>query len=159
MITSGKREIQIHYLGWGNTTGDAILYLPVEKILVTGDLVVYPSPYESGAFSKEWLETAKKLSLFKFEHLIPGHGDAQHDRSYLDYLHALFDVTIKQINAAYVQGKNTLDEFQSVVTHASVTTELGKSHPEFLSYIKNLDPGFVGSAVRSSFQKAKEGKL
>jgi len=159
VITAGKREIQIHYFGWGNTTGDAILYLPNEKVLVSGDLVVYPSPYESGAFSKEWLETSKKLNLFEFKHLIPGHGETQHDRSYLDYLHALFEETIRQINAAYVQGKNTVDEFQSIVTQASVTTELSRNHPEYLPYIKKLDPSFVGSAVRSSFQKAKEGKL
>ncbi|HEU5289094.1 MAG TPA: MBL fold metallo-hydrolase [Cyclobacteriaceae bacterium] len=159
VITSGKREFQLHYFGWGNTTGDAVLYLPNEKILIPGDLVVYPSPYESGAFSREWFETSKKLSQFDFKHLIPGHGIVQHDRLYLDYLNALFSETIKQLNEAYIQGKNTLDEFQSTVTHASVISELGKNHPDFLPYVKNLDPAFVPAAVRSAFQKAKEGKL
>ena len=159
VIRSGKREFQLHYFGWGNTTGDAVLYLPNEKILIPGDLVVYPSPYESGAFSGEWFETSKKLSQFEFEHLIPGHGIVQHDRNYLDYLNFLFGETIKQLNAAYLQGKNTLDEFQAVVTHASVTSELSRNHPELRPYIKNLDPVFVPAAVRSAFQKAKEGKL
>lgn len=57
----GDREIQFHYLGEGNTKGDAVMYLPKEKLLITGDLVVFPSPYESGTFSLEWLETSKDL--------------------------------------------------------------------------------------------------
>jgi glyoxylase-like metal-dependent hydrolase (beta-lactamase superfamily II) len=41
----GNREVQLKYLGRGNTVGDAIAYLPKEKILITGDLVDSPVPY------------------------------------------------------------------------------------------------------------------
>src|SRR5215467_9477198 len=40
----GNREVQLKFLGRGNTGGDAIAYLPKENILITGDLVVYPIP-------------------------------------------------------------------------------------------------------------------
>jgi cyclase len=73
-IRSGDREIKMHYLGWGNTTGDGIVYLPNEKIIISGDLVVYPSPYESENFSAEWLATMEKLNAFPFDRLLPGHG-------------------------------------------------------------------------------------
>jgi glyoxylase-like metal-dependent hydrolase (beta-lactamase superfamily II) len=66
-IISGEREIQISYLGIGNTIGDAVVYLPKEKVMITGDLVVYPSPYESGAFSPEWVRTSKKLKQFQID--------------------------------------------------------------------------------------------
>jgi glyoxylase-like metal-dependent hydrolase (beta-lactamase superfamily II) len=157
-LKRGSREIQLHYLGWGNTVGDAVIYLPNEKILIPGDLVVYPSPYESGSFSKEWLETSRKLKDFEFRYLIPGHGKVLTDASYLDYLNALFAETIRQINAAYEQGINVLDEAQKVVTNESVVSVLSKD-ARYAEYVKQLDPGFVPAAVKSAFQKSRESKL
>jgi cyclase len=40
----GNREVQVRYMGRGHTTGDAIVYLPKERILITGDLLVQPVP-------------------------------------------------------------------------------------------------------------------
>jgi cyclase len=157
-IRRGGRDIEIHHLGWGNTTGDAVIYLPKEKVLIPGDMVVSPSPYESGAFSREWLESSKKLRTFQFDHLIPGHGEVQHDATYLDFLNALFAETIRQIDAAWLSGKSTLDEANKVVTHASVVAELSKD-PKNAKYLQNLSPDFVPSAVRTAWQKTKEGKL
>jgi glyoxylase-like metal-dependent hydrolase (beta-lactamase superfamily II) len=34
----GNREVQIKWLGRGNTAGDAIIFLPKEKMIMTGDL-------------------------------------------------------------------------------------------------------------------------
>ncbi|HXO41969.1 MAG TPA: MBL fold metallo-hydrolase, partial [Thermoanaerobaculia bacterium] len=45
VIDLGGREVRIAHLGRGNTGGDAIAYLPKEKILIAGDLVVHPVPY------------------------------------------------------------------------------------------------------------------
>jgi cyclase len=157
-IRRGGRDIEVHHLGWGNTTGDAVIYLPKEKILITGDMVVSPSPYESGAFSREWLESSKKLRTFQFDHLIPGHGEVQHDATYLDFLNALFAETIKQIDQAWLSGKSTLDEANKVVTHETVVAELSKD-PKNAKYLKDLSPDFVPSAVRTAWQKTKEGKL
>jgi glyoxylase-like metal-dependent hydrolase (beta-lactamase superfamily II) len=40
----GNCEVQVMHLGWGNTPGDAIVYLPKEKIIIPGDLLVKPIP-------------------------------------------------------------------------------------------------------------------
>lgn len=157
-ITKGSREIQLHHLGWGNTTGDAIVYLPAEKLLITGDLVVSPSPYESASFSREWFETSKKLREFSFNYLLPGHGKLQTDASYLDYLNALFAEIIKQINAAFTQGKNTVEEASTAVTNDSVVAEMSKDD-RYKKFLKDLAPSFVPACVKSALQKAREGKL
>ncbi len=158
IMRRGGREFQFYYLGIGNTVGDAVLYLPKEKVLIPGDLVVYPSPYESGAFSKEWVETSKKLAQFEFKYLIPGHGAVQKDYSYLNYLNALFAEVSKQTNAVYLSGKNSADDAVKIVTAESVVAELNKT-PEYAQYTKYLDPGFVRSAVQNTFKRAIEGKL
>jgi cyclase len=157
-LTAGSREIQLHYLGIGNTVGDAIVYLPKEKIIIAGDLVVYPSPYESGAFSKEWLETMKKLRAFDFQVLIPGHGEVQRDYVYLDYLISLFEEILRQLDQAYRDGASNIDEARMKVTHETISVALGK-HAEFEKYLKELDPTFVSKAIRTIFQRVIEGKL
>jgi len=157
-IKSGNREIQLHYLGRGNTKGDAVIYLPKERVLITGDLVVHPSPYESGSFSLEWLETSKQLAEFKYDILIPGHGDVQHDTSYLDFLNALFEEIILQVNQAYLQGNYSLEEFQSLVNHETVSQVIGKN-PQFNEHLKKLDSRFVATCVERVHRRAHDGKL
>jgi glyoxylase-like metal-dependent hydrolase (beta-lactamase superfamily II) len=41
----GGRTIDIRYLGRGHTSGDIVVHLPQERIVVAGDLVVYPIPF------------------------------------------------------------------------------------------------------------------
>lgn len=156
-IKSGSREIQLHYLGWGNTTGDGVIYLPQEKILIAGDLVVSPAPYESGSFSAEWLKIFKKLKEFPFTSLLPGHGVVEHNSDYLDYLIALFELIIREVNKAVLDGQ-TLDETKKLVTHKFVTDELS-TNPKFLRFIKDFEPAFLTVAINRAYPKAQEGKL
>jgi glyoxylase-like metal-dependent hydrolase (beta-lactamase superfamily II) len=157
ILKRGNREIQLLYLGIGNTSGDAVVYLPSEKLLVPGDLVVYPSPYESGMFSPEWLETSEKLAALDYNILIPGHGNVQHDRSYLNFLNALYKEIITQINNAYLKGTTGVDDLKTVVTHQTVTAELNKN-PAHEKFTKDLDPAFVPAAVQTSFRRIIQGK-
>ena len=158
VLRKGSREIQILYLGVGNTSGDAVVYLPNEKVLIPGDLVVYPSPYESGMFSPEWLETSQKLAALDYQVLIPGHGDVQKDHHYLNFLNAYFAEIIKQVKNAYVNnGYGQPDDIKKVVTHKSVTDELVKV-AEYKGFVANLDPGFVNAAISTSYKRIIQGK-
>jgi cyclase len=56
-VNLGNREVQLKYLGRGNTVGDAIAYLLKEKILITGDLVDSPVPYLGAGFPIEQVAT------------------------------------------------------------------------------------------------------
>jgi glyoxylase-like metal-dependent hydrolase (beta-lactamase superfamily II) len=157
VLKKGDREVQLLYLGIGNTSGDAIVYLPNEKILITGDLVVHPSPYESGMFSPEWLETSLKLATLDYQILIPGHGNVQRDHHYLNYLNALYAEIIKEVNQAYRNGTTQVDDFKKVVTHQTVSAELNKV-TDYQAFVKELDHGFVPSAIQTSFKRIMQGK-
>lgn len=74
-IDLGNREVQIKHLGRGNTSGDAIVYLPKEKILVTGDLLVSPVPYFFGGYPSDFIKTLEKLALIEAQATVPGHGE------------------------------------------------------------------------------------
>lgn len=158
VITSGKREIDFLYLGVGNTSGDAVLYLPNEKIVIAGDLVVHPSPYESGMFSPEWLETSQKLAALDFQILIPGHGEVQNGKDYLNFLNSLFAEIIKQVKNAYLSnGISGADDLKKAVTHKSVTDELSKVNSN-KPFIGKLESGFIPQAIQTSFKRIIQGK-
>ena len=74
-IDLGNREVRVMHLGRGNTAGDAIILLPKEKIIMTGDLVVHPVPYMFGGYPKDFGATLRRLDLLNFETMIPGHGE------------------------------------------------------------------------------------
>lgn len=158
IIRRGNREIHLLYLGIGNTSGDAVVFMPKEKVLVTGDLVVYPSPFESGMFSPEWLETSEKLAQLNYAFLIPGHGEVQNNHDYLNFLNAFYREIINQVTAAYLNGKSGLEEINATVTHQSVMDSL-KRIESFRKYTDKISEDFVPGAIQTSLKRIIQGKI
>jgi glyoxylase-like metal-dependent hydrolase (beta-lactamase superfamily II) len=104
VLERGKREIHILHLGRGNTPGDLVLWLPGERILASGDLVVHPVPYGFGSFPLDWIATLDRLADFDFDLLVPGHGAVQHDVAYIRRLQALLTEVRRQVGESVAQG-------------------------------------------------------
>src|SRR5262249_44089958 len=114
-INLGKREAKVLWLGRANTGGDAIVWLPDAKLLLTGDTVVYPSPFAFGSYMSEWPVTLQKMTHLHPAILVPGHGPVMHDTSYLILLIETFQALFSQVKAAVAQGA-TLDDVRKKVT-------------------------------------------
>jgi glyoxylase-like metal-dependent hydrolase (beta-lactamase superfamily II) len=104
VLHRGEREIHVRHLGKGNTEGDLIVWLPRERIVATGDLVVHPVPYGFGSFPREWIDTLARVEALDFELLVPGHGDVQRDRRYLELLRTMLAAMRVQAAAAVARG-------------------------------------------------------
>lgn len=111
----GKRTIRVMNLGRGNTSGDAVVLIPDAKVLVTGDIVVHPTPYSFGSFHSEWIEVLKKMMELGAETYIPGHGEVMKDTSYIQSLIALLEDVRTQVRSA-VKEDLSLDEVRKRVT-------------------------------------------
>jgi len=73
-LKKGGREVHFVYLG-GHTPATSGVWLPNERILFTGDVVVvgeHPSLGQS--ISKEWLEVLTRLRKTSLNCIVPGHG-------------------------------------------------------------------------------------
>ena len=75
--------VALRFLGTANTHGDLIAWLPRQKVVAAGDMVVLPTPYGFTNSTKPWLATLARLEKLPFTILIPGHGQVQRDRAYL----------------------------------------------------------------------------
>jgi len=73
----GKLEVKIMQLGRGHTKGDTVLWLPHDKVMLSGDLVEYgATPYCGDAYYQDWPATLDALAAFNPEKLVPGRGAA-----------------------------------------------------------------------------------
>ena len=87
-LVINDRDVPVHmmFLGRANTDGDAIAWLPKQKIVASGDIVVSPYPFGFGSYPAEWIQTLGKLKALGFTTLIPGHGHPMTDATYIDKL-------------------------------------------------------------------------
>ncbi len=84
----GNREIQIRYLGRGHTGGDVVVYLPREKVVITGDFLTSGLSNMSDSYPLEWAASLDELKKLDFDTIVPGHGEAYTDKARIDYFQA-----------------------------------------------------------------------
>jgi glyoxylase-like metal-dependent hydrolase (beta-lactamase superfamily II) len=97
-IDLGGRDVRILHLGRGNTAGDAVVYLPRDKILVTGDLLDHPVPYLGGGYPLELIATLEKMAALDFDWLVPGHGKVLRGKVYLEQVTEFLRVVVNQVD-------------------------------------------------------------
>jgi glyoxylase-like metal-dependent hydrolase (beta-lactamase superfamily II) len=73
----GKLEVQLLQLGRGHTKGDTVVWLPQDRVLLSGDLVEFDAtPYAGDAYFKDWPQTLENVAALKPIALVPGRGPA-----------------------------------------------------------------------------------
>ena len=73
----GKLEVQLLQLGRGHTKGDTVVWLPQDRVLLSGDLVEFDAtPYAGDAYFKDWPQTLENVAALKPTALVPGRGPA-----------------------------------------------------------------------------------
>jgi glyoxylase-like metal-dependent hydrolase (beta-lactamase superfamily II) len=73
----GKLEVQILQLGRGHTKGDTVVWLPQDRVLLSGDLVEFDAtPYAGDAYFQDWPKTLDNVAALKPLALVPGRGPA-----------------------------------------------------------------------------------
>jgi cyclase len=110
----GGQEIRVLHLGLGNTRGDLVLYLPRERVVATGDLLVHPTPFAYGSFPAEWVATLKSVRALDATTIVPGHGPLMRDTAYLDLVIELLESLVAQVEDAVRRGLS-LEETRKAV--------------------------------------------
>ena len=118
-IDLGNREVQVRHLGRGNTPGDTVVYLPKEKILIAGDLLVHPIPDIGDVYPFEWVQNLQNRAQLDAETIVPGHGPVLHGKAYLYQVTDLLKSAVEQVRARIRQighpGFHSLDEVKGSV--------------------------------------------
>jgi glyoxylase-like metal-dependent hydrolase (beta-lactamase superfamily II) len=147
-LYSRNREIRLtHYAG--HTGGDVAAFLPVEKILITGDLVD-DMPYTGDGSPAGLVKTLHELDRLEFDLMIPGHGGIKKGHEHLHRITALFESIVSQVQDDVRLGLSLEDTKKKVnVEQFRTPLTAGEEHA-----MRAFD-GFVPVAIERAYQEAK----
>jgi len=80
------------------------VFLPKEKIVITGDLMESRLAYMGDAFFDEWVTTLGKLKEIEFDVLLPGHGIPFADKGLITAYQAYLTDFVSQAGRLKAQG-------------------------------------------------------
>ena len=82
-LGDGPHRVEVRWFGRGNTRGDLVVHLPEQRIVATGDLLVWPVPFAFNSYPHEWTAVLDSIAALRPAVVVPGHGAVQRDLSYL----------------------------------------------------------------------------
>jgi glyoxylase-like metal-dependent hydrolase (beta-lactamase superfamily II) len=122
-LPDARAPAEALFLGRANTDGDALVWLPRQRVLVTGDVVVAPIPFGFGSYPSEWIGVLRKVRAWDFAVLVPGHGKPQRDRAYVDRLIALLADVRGQVLLLTARGLDLAEVAKRVRLDAAPFTD------------------------------------
>ena len=129
------RTVEIFWLGNAHTNGDIWVYLPKEKVLVTGDALHGWTPFMGDSYPFEWIQTLDTAEKLDFDQVLGGHGDVMQGKQKFElwkqYFRDLLDETAKSYSAGA-----SLEDAQKQVSKLLIA-----------KYADKFDPGFPKSVI------------
>lgn len=150
-IDLGGRKVELRHLGPGNTNGDIIAYLPKEKILATGDVVVRPTPYGFYSHPRSWVAVLEQLKSLPTKRIVPGHGEIMSDKAYLDLLIDTLTFVADRVEALAAEGK-TLDEIRAALDWTDIEARMTGGDPLLAAF---FDLWFKTPIVEAQYKITK----
>jgi glyoxylase-like metal-dependent hydrolase (beta-lactamase superfamily II) len=122
------REIQLLYLGRAHTEGDVFVYLPKEKVVITGDAVIGWTPYMGDGYPEDWVTTLDRLAELPWDTLIMGHGEPA-GRDWLRTFRGYIRDMVEAVREEAATGASLEEVKQRVTARLAPTYE-----PAFATY-------------------------
>ncbi len=146
-VDLGNREVQLKFLGRGNTAGDTVVVLPKEKIAIAGDLLDSPVPYLGGGYPADLVKTLEALGALDVETIVPGHGDVLRGKDYLRDVTALVKQITDQVSVEVYRVGNGPRNLEAVKEAVLKAVDLEPFRKKYLGDSKDDRAFFDGFSV------------
>jgi len=143
VLYRGARSVHVLWLGKGHTDGDVVVYLPQDKVIVTGDLLHGWMPYMADGYPYDWIRTLEAASALDFDTVIAGHGDVMRGKERFALWARYFRDLLREAGEAYARGDTLAEARQKVA--AALRPTYG---PAFGSRFDESIDGNVNKAFR-----------
>lgn len=137
------RTIELIDPGEGVTGSDLVVYLPVERLLIAGDIVTHPVPLGFARRQTGWLASLRRIAELDFDTLVPGHGNAPVGKDWVHRVIALVEFEIGAVRESIAEGRDA-DSAAWDITFAGWAERLVGRDPIALYYFNEW---FVKPAV------------
>jgi glyoxylase-like metal-dependent hydrolase (beta-lactamase superfamily II) len=151
-VRRGGREMELISVT-GDAAGTTVLWLPKERILITGDTVSYPLPYYTPPLS-EHAKSLRMLAALNPAIVVPGHGPAFRDTAYMLLEAELFEEVLRQTRVALQGGAVTIDDVQAKLNFDSFRDRFAKYDPN----VADQFTGFAKRMARKAYIELRDSK-
>jgi glyoxylase-like metal-dependent hydrolase (beta-lactamase superfamily II) len=103
-IDMGDRHLEVLNFGRGVTPGDTMVYLPKERVLLLGDLIVNPVTFALSGYPTEWLRVLERVDRLDAATIATGHGAPLTDRTLLHATMEVMRVLLREGKASKQKG-------------------------------------------------------
>ena len=136
----GDRTIDVLHYDRAVTPGDTFLYLPKEKIVITGDLLVNPVAFALSSYPTGWLRTLERIDALDAAVLVPGHGEPLRDKVLLRATMDVMRALLKAGKDAKARGLDPDQAREEVFPRlhdlmVTITKDDAKANDQFKSYL------------------------
>jgi len=135
ILNRPSKTVEILWLGNAHTNGDVFVYLPREKVLVTGDALHGWTPYMGDSYPFDWIQTLDAAEKLDFDQVIGGHGDVMRGKERFELWKHYFGDLMDEAAQAYARGASLED------------AEKGVGKTLIAKYADRFDPGFPKSVI------------
>ncbi|MCH8175729.1 MAG: MBL fold metallo-hydrolase [Proteobacteria bacterium] len=126
VVANGSREIQLRHFGRAHTGGDVVIYLPQEKVVFTGDMMLPGLAYMGDGHVDEWPAALEGLKTLDFDIWLPGHGPVMRTRDPIDNFQAYLRDLWDQASALHRRGVSAEEAAQQLdMTSHSMVRAVG----------------------------------
>jgi cyclase len=133
-----SRTVEIFWLGNAHTNGDIWVYLPKEKVLITGDALHGWTPYMGDSYPFDWIQTLDAAEKLDFDQVLGGHGDVMQGKQKFELWKQYFRDLLDETAQSYARGA-TLEDAEKQVSQILIPKYAAKFDPAFpQSVIANI---------------------
>jgi cyclase len=112
----GNRRVELRAQGRANSPNDVTVYLPEDRVLFTGDIVVQdPLPYVGMSWPVPWADVLRRVEGIPIVALVPGHGPVMKDHAYTRKVRELLEAATTRVDSMVRTGL-TLDQIQAAIS-------------------------------------------
>ncbi|HXN50947.1 MAG TPA: MBL fold metallo-hydrolase [Candidatus Acidoferrum sp.] len=130
ILRRGSRTVEILWLGRAHTDGDVFVFLPNEKVIVTGDALHGWTPFMGDSYPYDWIQTLDAAEKLDFDSVLGGHGDVMHGKQKFELWKQYFQDLMDRTAAVYAEGAS-LDEVKKTVSDFLTKKYADKFDPNF----------------------------
>jgi cyclase len=112
----GSRTVRLLHFGPAHTTGDLVVFLPREHLVITGDLVHtnLASLFLGDAYFPGWPDALDSLKALDFEMVVPSHQSPFRGHERIDQLQSYFRDLWMQAAQLHSRGVRAEDAARTV---------------------------------------------
>jgi glyoxylase-like metal-dependent hydrolase (beta-lactamase superfamily II) len=126
----GRRVLELRDRGKANSPHDVTIWLPQDRVLFSGDILVEdPYPYTGASWPVPWAGVLRDLEAIPIAVLVPGHGPVMRDHRYTQLVREMMEAVTARVDSAVRRGF-TLEQVQDSVTLEDLRTRFPVDDPE-----------------------------